>query len=169
MDGSTFPLSPASPIDPQVILTKAPADPGALAVALTTPTAPRLNKRATAKAATRAKVVSAAAKLFAEVGYEKATIRDIAKSAKMSTGAVFANFEDKAALYTAIQGHAPVTTEQGLELFMLMRDLLPEAEAEILERQASGVGAAFLTSLFDRASTVVQAIKDTAPEETDPA
>lgn len=126
---------------------------------------PLPNKREKAKALTRSKVVSAAAKLFAEVGYEKATIRDIAKAAKMSTGAVFANFEDKAALYTAIQGHAPVTTEQGLELFMLMRDLLPEAEAEILERQSSGVGAAFLTSLFDRASAVVQAIKDTAPEE----
>lgn len=155
MDGSTFATTPASPIDLQVTLT--------------TPAALRLNKRQAAKSATRAKVVSAAAKLFAEVGYEKATIRDIAKAAKMSTGAVFANFEDKAALYTAIQGHAPVTAEQGLELFMLMRDLLPEAEAEILGRQASGVGAAFLTSLFDRASAVVQAIKDTAPEETDPA
>lgn len=155
MDGSAFIPSPAAPFEVEVDLTTSPA--------------PRLNKRQASKAATRAKVVSAAAKLFAEVGYEKATIRDIAKSAKMSTGAVFANFEDKAALYTAIQGHAPVTTEQGLELFMLMRDLLPEAEAEILERQASGVGAAFLTSLFDRASTVVQAIKDTAPEETTPA
>ena len=117
----------------------------------------------------RAEILAAAERIFVAEGYDGATIRKIAKAAKMSTGAVFAHFDDKVALYTAIQGHAPVTTEQGLELFMLMRDLLPEAEAEILERQASEVGAAFLTSLFDRASTVVQAIKDTAPEESDPA
>lgn len=127
------------------------------------------NRRAMAKALTRAKVRNAAEILFDTVGYEKATIRDIAAKAGMSTGAVFANFKDKLALYVDIKGHAPVTIEQGHELFMLMRDLLPEAEAEILERQASEVGAAFLTSLFDRASTVVQAIKDTAPEESDPA
>lgn len=129
------------------------------------------NKREKAKALTRSKVVSAAAKLFTEVGYEKATIRAIAKAAKMSTGAVFANFEDKAALYTAIQGHAPVTTEQGLELFMLMRDLLPEIEAAITSRQMGGGGEpwAHLDALYQRASLVVEAIKATAPEESAPA
>ncbi|MBD3832840.1 MAG: helix-turn-helix transcriptional regulator [Brevundimonas sp.] len=152
MDGSTFTPTPATPID--------------LVVTLTTSPAPRVNKREASKAATRAKVVSAAAKLFADVGYEKATIRDIAKSATMSTGAVFANFEDKAALYTAIQGHAPVTTEQGLELFMLMRDLLPEIEAAITVRQSGGGGEpwAYLEALRQRASVVVEEIKATAPD-----
>ena len=156
MDGSTFTPTPATPID--------------LVVTLTTSPAPRVNKRKASKAATRAKVVSAAAKLFADVGYEKATIRDIAKSATMSTGAVFANFEDKAALYTAIQGHAPVTTEQGLELFMLMRDLLPEIEAAIAARQIGGGGEpwTYLDALYQRASVVVEAIKATAPK-TEPA
>lgn len=150
MDGSAFIPSPATPID--------------LVVTLTTSPAPRLNKHS--KAATRAKVVSAAAKLFTDVGYEKATIRDIAKSAKMSTGAVFANFEDKAALYTASQGHAPVTTEQGLELFMLMRDLLPEIENAITARQSGGGGEpwAYLEALRQRASVVVKEIKATAPK-----
>lgn len=159
MDGSAFIPSPATPID--------------LVVTLTTSPAPRLNKREASKAATRAKVVSAAAKLFAEPGkeggYEGATIRKIAKAAKMSTGAVFANFDDKAALYAAIQGHAPVTTEQGLELFMLMRDLIPElnAEVELRQRQSAGHGAetwAYLDALLQRASVVVEAIKATAPE-----
>lgn len=152
MDGSAFIPTPATPID--------------LVVTLTTSPAPRLNKREASKAATRAKVVSAAAKLFADDGYEKATIRDIAKSAKMSTGAVFANFKDKVALYTAIQGHAPVTTEQGLELFMLMRDLLPEIEAAITSRQIGGGGESwtFLEALYQRATVVVDEIKATAPD-----
>jgi hypothetical protein len=52
--------------------------------------APRLNRRQQAKAATRAKVLKAAADLFADVGYA---------DAGMSTGAVFANFQDKAELW----------------------------------------------------------------------
>lgn len=156
MDGSTFAPTPIPPID--------------LVVTLTTLPAPRMNKREASKAATRAKVVSAAAKLFAEPGkdggYEGATIRKIAKAAKMSTGAVFANFDDKAALYTAIQGHAPVTTEQGLELFMLMRDLIPELTAEVEQRQTGGNDEtwAYLNALLERASVVVEAIKATAPD-----
>lgn len=160
MDGSAFTTTPAVPIDLVVTLTSSPA--------------PRVNKRKASKAATRAKVVSAAAKLFAEPGkkggYEGATIRKIAKAAKMSTGAVFAHFDDKVALYTAIQGHAPVTTEQGLELFMLMRDLLPEIEAAIAARQIVGGGEpwTYLDALYQRASVVVEAIKATAPK-TEPA
>ena len=63
--------------------------------------APRLNRRQQAKASTRAKVLNAASDLFAKVGYAAATIRDIARAAGMSTGAVFASFEDKAALWRA--------------------------------------------------------------------
>jgi AcrR family transcriptional regulator len=64
--------------------------------------APRLNRRQAAKIRTRAKVMAAARALFAERGYEPATIRDIAKGAGMSTGAVFANFQDKAELFDAV-------------------------------------------------------------------
>lgn len=63
---------------------------------------PRLNRRQAAKVRTRQKVLDAARGLFAERGYEPATIRDIAKSAGMSTGAVFANFQDKAELFEAV-------------------------------------------------------------------
>jgi AcrR family transcriptional regulator len=51
---------------------------------------------------TRAKVMSAARSLFSEHGYEAATIRDIARAAGMSTGAVFANFQDKSDLFEAV-------------------------------------------------------------------
>ena len=63
---------------------------------------PRLNRRQAAKVRTRQKVLEAARNLFAERGYEPATIRDIAKGAGMSTGAVFANFQDKAELFEAV-------------------------------------------------------------------
>jgi AcrR family transcriptional regulator len=62
----------------------------------------RPNQRALAKQHTREKIVAAAKMLFAERGYEGATIRDIAKAAGMSTGAVFASFTDKSDLFTEI-------------------------------------------------------------------
>lgn len=64
--------------------------------------APRLNRRQAAKVRTHAKVLEAARVLFAERGYDAATIRDIAKGAGMSTGAVFANFQDKSELFEAV-------------------------------------------------------------------
>lgn len=59
-------------------------------------------RRALAKQQTRAKVLTAARRLFSEQGYEGATIRDIAAAAGMSTGAVFANFTDKSDLFREI-------------------------------------------------------------------
>jgi AcrR family transcriptional regulator len=64
--------------------------------------APRMNRRQAAKVRTRQKVLDAARGLFAERGYDAATIRDIAKGAGMSTGAVFANFQDKNELFEAV-------------------------------------------------------------------
>jgi AcrR family transcriptional regulator len=63
---------------------------------------PRINRRQVAKIRTRQKVLDAARHLFAERGYEPATIRDIARDAGMSTGAVFANFQDKAELFETV-------------------------------------------------------------------
>ena len=59
-------------------------------------------RRSVARQRTRQKVLAAARRLFSEAGYEGATIRDIAKSAGMSTGAVFANFADKSDLFIQI-------------------------------------------------------------------
>jgi AcrR family transcriptional regulator len=84
---------------------------------------PHLNRRQQAKARTRAKVLEAARVLFEAKGYDAATIREIAKGAGMSTGAVFANFEDKAHLYETIQGHPPVPVEHGAHLLKIVRGL----------------------------------------------
>ena len=77
--------------------------------------APRLNRRQAAKVRTRQKVLDAARTLFAERGYEPATIRDIAKGAGMSTGAVFANFQDKAELFEAVLSEDMATLAETLK------------------------------------------------------
>lgn len=63
-----------------------------------------LNRRQTAKAATRARILAAATALFETGSYAAASIRTIAAHAGMSTGAVFAGFRDKAELWTAVYG-----------------------------------------------------------------
>ena len=66
------------------------------------PAAPALTTRALAKQKTREKILDAARQLFTQRGYEGATVRDIARAAGMSTGAVFASFADKAELFDEI-------------------------------------------------------------------
>jgi AcrR family transcriptional regulator len=61
-------------------------------------------KRIEQKAATRAKIMAGASVLFAQQGYEAVTMRDLAKHCEVSTGAVFANFTDKADLFQAATG-----------------------------------------------------------------
>lgn len=63
---------------------------------------PRPNRRAESKARTRQKVLEAAKRLFMQRGYEGATMRDMAAEAGLSTGALFANFTDKADLFNEV-------------------------------------------------------------------
>lgn len=96
----------------------------------------RLNKRQLAKAATREKVLKAARELWAEPGsYERGTIRQIAKAAGMSTGAIFANFKDKADLWAAAleTKHSAgdgVLTRAAPDLFQALQGLI-EVRPEI--------------------------------------
>jgi AcrR family transcriptional regulator len=79
------------------------------------PVTERPNRRAENKARTRQKVLEAAKTLFMQRGYEGATMRDIAAEAGLSTGALFANFTDKADLFNEViltdfeQQHAQIT------------------------------------------------------------
>ena len=61
-----------------------------------------LTRRALAKQLTRNKLIEAARDMFADRGYEAATVRDIAAAANLSTGAVFASFSDKADLFNEV-------------------------------------------------------------------
>lgn len=100
---------------------------------------PRLNRRQAAKVRTRQKVLDAARSLFAERGYEPATIRDIAKGAGMSTGAVFANFQDKAELFEA------VLSEDMIKLAETMK--AGAAEGSVRDRLLGALGAAYHASM----------------------
>lgn len=62
----------------------------------------RLTARDRQKLQTRARVVDAARALFAEKGYEQATIRDIAARAGVAPGSVFTTFQTKADLLLEI-------------------------------------------------------------------
>jgi len=61
-----------------------------------------LSMRARAKAKTRDKIIASARYLFSQNGYQRATLRDIAEHAGLSTGAVFANFRDKQDIFNQI-------------------------------------------------------------------
>lgn len=51
---------------------------------------------------TRRKVLRGAARVFARRGYEGATITEIATTAKLSTGSIYAHFAGKAELFSAV-------------------------------------------------------------------
>jgi len=61
-----------------------------------------MTRRALAKQLTRARLLESARGMFADRGYEAATVRDIAAAANLSTGAVFASFTDKADLFNEV-------------------------------------------------------------------
>jgi AcrR family transcriptional regulator len=58
--------------------------------------------RAEQQAQTRARLIDAAAKVFARRGYRAASVEEIAEEAGYSHGAVYSNFEGKADLFLAV-------------------------------------------------------------------
>ena len=61
-------------------------------------------KRTEAKAATRAKLLATAREAFHHRGYDSVRMRDVAKIAGMSTGAIFSNWLTKAELFQEAVG-----------------------------------------------------------------
>ena len=64
--------------------------------------APAPSKRSVGKARTREKILRSAKAMFMSQGFEGANLRAIAAEAGLSTGALFANFENKADLFNAL-------------------------------------------------------------------
>lgn len=96
------------------------------------------NKRQAAKLATRAKLIAAARKLWAEPGtYEAVGIREIAAEMGMSTGAVFANVASKADLWRLAMGYEPPV--DGPEVRKLLRAAAGRAarDAFVAQREAA--------------------------------
>lgn len=100
----------------------------------------RLNKRQHAKALTRQKVIDGARACWAKPGsYVERTpggagIREIAKHIKMSTGAVFANFDSKDDLWRAAFDCEPpidsIMTRAAPALFEALQDLVDAVKAK---------------------------------------
>lgn len=65
-----------------------------------------------AKAATRERIIKAAARLFRKNGWDSTTTRDIASAAGIATGTLFNYFESKEAIVAALIGEALERAEQ---------------------------------------------------------
>ena len=62
------------------------------------------------EASVRDRLVSAAAEVFAERGYEGTRVQEIVRRAGLSTGAIYTNFRNKAELLFAAVGTVPVNS-----------------------------------------------------------
>lgn len=61
-----------------------------------------LTRREREKAAHRREILDAAEKVFAEKGFERATVEEVARSADFSVGAIYNFFENKEVLWTEV-------------------------------------------------------------------
>jgi AcrR family transcriptional regulator len=84
--------------------------------------------RAAQKETTRQRVLEAARALFEEVGYDAATIREIAKRAEVSVGSVFTSFVSKAHVL------AQVMQERLVELYGELERVLPHLRGSGVDR-----------------------------------
>src|SRR6185312_12720981 len=86
--------------------------------------------------ATRARLLAAAEKVFAEKGYDGAKLSDIAEEAGVSVGAVYFRFKDKDALFQAIA--ETFADEVRARMQNVMADGAPE---EIIAKVVTGTAA----------------------------
>lgn len=117
------------------------------------------NKRNLAKLKTRQRVVDAARSVWAAPGsYDVKGIRDVAGYAGLSTGAVFANFENKEALWCAAFG-CPAPTDSALtraapELRRILQNLV-EQRPEVF-----GTLPAPIARDWEDAERIIEQLKD---------
>ena len=88
------------------------------------------SSRAEQRRMTQARILDAAARLFAEAGYERATIRGIAAAAGVDAGLVMHYFSSKESLFRAVMHSAPGAPAGGTP---------QEATEELLARVAASL------------------------------
>jgi len=92
-------------------------------------------------ASTRDRLVAAALEVFVEQGYEGARVHDIARAAGLTTGAIYANYRDKAELlFDAIASRAGAEVDALLERASgtEARELLEVLGGALLHRETNG-------------------------------
>jgi AcrR family transcriptional regulator len=88
-------------------------------------------RRADRKAQTRARLLDAAERVFAAKGYRGASVDDVADTAGLTKGAIYAHFRTKEALYLALVREREVSSIQEVgELFESER--VPDRRTEAL-------------------------------------
>ena len=99
---------------------------------------------------TRALILEKGLEMFREAGFEAATIRDIAKSAKVATGATYYYFPSKEAIVAAYYDHVQVTHEAKVRELILGETDLRErlgivihSKLDILKDDRKFLGALF--------------------------
>src|SRR2546421_12696975 len=102
--------------------------------------------RADLQAQTRAALVTSARELFAERGYTRTTIDEIAARATFSRGAFYANFTDKGDLFLAILEH-----DRGHQFAKLAEELERLNDEEILGRLGEWLHETFFSDSLRRA------------------
>ncbi|HVZ30540.1 MAG TPA: TetR/AcrR family transcriptional regulator [Asticcacaulis sp.] len=80
-----------------------------------------VGNRAQSKERNRRKILDSAMTLFRERGFEAATLRDIARGAGLSTGALFANFSDKNQIFIT------VVEDENARVIRVMREAYDES------------------------------------------
>jgi AcrR family transcriptional regulator len=73
---------------------------------------------------TRQRLVDAAAEVFAETGWDSATVADIVERAGLTTGALYSHFSNKAALLVEVI--AQMTSAQDVHMSALQTDTQPQ-------------------------------------------
>jgi AcrR family transcriptional regulator len=105
---------------------------------MTEGSAPQGGTRAEQRRRTQARILDAAARMFAEVGYERATIRAIAAQAGVDAGLVMHYFGTKDELFRAVMHSGPGAPATGTAR---------EATEELLARVASSLATEPVLSL----------------------
>ena len=77
---------------------------------------------------TRARIIMAAMRCVAEAGYSHATIREIARTADMTSGSLYHYFPNKSELLTAAARHSAIVDE--IHDLEVLRDERPWSEEE---------------------------------------
>ncbi|WP_329366012.1 TetR family transcriptional regulator [Streptomyces sp. NBC_00669] len=114
----------------------------------------RTTTRAERRRATEARILAAARRLFAEVGYERATVRAIAAAAYTDPSLVTRYFGSKEALFQQVARMAPddvsAETIEGIaeQLLAALADKLSDEPTDVM---------AVLRSMFTRPEAVVEA------------